>query len=106
MRFSLRRRRTEPRTDRPRYVSSLQKDVRRYAGWSRDRVEDDYRASKSVHTIITIGYMEYVDDVLVLTEKGQLLMQNVAMVQQDHTDDERSLRVRGTDVPMGAFMKV
>lgn len=93
MRFTLRRRSAEPRMDRPRYVSSLQKDVRRYAGWSRDRVEGDYRASKSVHTIITIGYMEYADDVLVLTDKGQLLMQNVAMPSADSTEAEDRIRV-------------
>lgn len=62
---------------RPRYVSGLQKDIRKYEGWTKDEVESDYRVSKSVHTILTIGYMEYCDDVLVLTDRGRLLMQNV-----------------------------
>ncbi len=78
MRFGFGRGKSEPRSDRPRYVSSLQKDVRKYEGWSREQVEGDYRASKSVHTIITIGYMQYEEDVLVLTDKGRLLMQNVS----------------------------
>ncbi|MDO5853707.1 MAG: hypothetical protein Q4Q62_06640 [Thermoplasmata archaeon] len=81
MLFSSLRRKAEPRRDRPRYVSSLQRDVRKYLGWSRQDVEADYSANRSVHTILTIGYMEYVDDILVLTEKGELLMQNV-MEQQ------------------------
>lgn len=79
--FGRHRRTAEPRSDRPRYVSSLQKDVRKYVGWTREDVERDYRASKAVHTIVTIGYLEYADDILVLTEKGRLLMQNVAMAQ-------------------------
>lgn len=62
---------------RPRYVSGLQRDVRKYEGSRREDVESDYRASKTVHTIVTLGYMEYVDDVLVLTGRGDLLMRNV-----------------------------
>lgn len=77
---------SESHSDRPRYVSSLQKDVRKYAGWTRDQVEGDYRASKAVHTIVTIGYMEYVDDVLVLTDRGRMLMQNVSMVKASPAD--------------------
>lgn len=86
MRFRLRSASSEPRSDRPRYVSSLQRDVRKYAGWTREQVEMDYRAGKSVHTIVTIGYLEYQDDVLVLTEKGRLLMQNVSMVKASPVD--------------------
>ena len=74
------RREDRPRTDRPRYVSSIQRDVRRYEGWSEERVVSDYRAKKTVHTILTLGYMEYADGTLVLTDKGRLLMQNVAAV--------------------------
>ena len=73
-------------TDRPRYVSSLQRDVQRYAGWTEDNVRTDYRASKSVHTIMTLGYMEYSDGILVLTQKGRMLMQNVAMPKATAND--------------------
>lgn len=71
--------RAEPRPSagRPRYVSSLQRDVLKYEGWSESSVSTDYTASKSVHTIITLGYMEYSDGVLVLTDKGRMLMRNV-----------------------------
>lgn len=82
MLFRLRHRDKEVRDDSPRYVSSLQKDVGKYLGWTREDVEKDYRAKRSVHTIITIGYLEYSDDVLVLTEKGEMLMQNVTVVPQ------------------------
>ena len=82
MLFRLRHRDKEVRDDSPRYVSSLQKDVGKYLGWTRENVEKDYRARRSVHTIITIGYLEYSDDVLVLTEKGEMLMQNVTVVPQ------------------------
>ncbi|MDO5861267.1 MAG: hypothetical protein Q4Q58_00430 [Thermoplasmata archaeon] len=75
--FRSRRSNAGNQRDRPRYVSSLQRDVRKYEGWTREQVEKDYLANRSVHTIMTIGYMEYVDDVLVLTDKGRLLMQNV-----------------------------
>ncbi len=75
--FRKRRSKTESRRDRPRYESTLQRDVRKYEGWTREQVEDDYDAGRSVHTIITIGYMAYEDDVLVLTEKGRNLMRNV-----------------------------
>ena len=76
--LGLSRGRHEVRSDRPRYVSSLQRDVQRYTGWTEDNVRSDYRASKSVHTIMTLGYMEYCDGVLVLTQKGRMLMQNVS----------------------------
>lgn len=79
MRLGMRRGSSESHSDRPRYVSSLQKDVRKYVGWTREQVERDYRADKAVHTIVTIGYMEYVNDVLVLTDRGRMLMQNVSM---------------------------
>ena len=69
----------KPRSDRPRYVSSLQKDVQKYTGWTEDNVKSDYRASKSVHTIMMLGYMEYSDGILVLTKKGRMLMQNVTV---------------------------
>ena len=65
------------RSDRPRYVSSIQRDV---------DVDADYRASKSVHTIVTLGYLEYHEGTLVLTDKGRMLMQNVAPVQAVPTD--------------------
>ena len=65
---------------RPRYVSGLQKDIRRYTGWTKDMVEADYKASRSVHTILTIGYIEYCNDVLILTDRGRLLMQNVGEI--------------------------
>ena len=77
--FESRRGRDVPRSDRPRYVSSLQRDVQKYTGWTEDNVRSDYRASKSVHTIMTLGYMEYSDGVLVLTQKGRMLMQNVSV---------------------------
>ncbi len=77
MRFGISRK--EPKGNRPRYVSDLQKDVRKYLGWTRDQVECNYDAKHSIHTIITIGYMEYEDDVLILTDKGRNLMQNVSM---------------------------
>lgn len=77
MKFGLLRRSESPKSDRPRYVSSLQKDVNKYVGWTRDEVEHDYNAKKSVHTIVTIGYLLYEDDVLVLTDKGRMLMRNV-----------------------------
>ena len=80
--LGLSRGRNEVRSDRPRYVSSLQRDVQRvqrYTGWTEDNVRSDYRASKSVHTIMTLGYMEYSDGVLVLTQKGRMLMQNVSV---------------------------
>ena len=83
MLFRLRHRNKEVRDDSPRYVSSLQKDVGKYLGWTREEVEGDYRARKSVHTIMTIGYMEYSDDVLVLTGKGEMLMQNVTVASQN-----------------------
>lgn len=60
-----------------RYVSHLQRDIRKYEGWTKEMVEADYKASKSVHTIVTIGYMEYADDVLVLTDRGSLVMRGV-----------------------------
>ncbi len=63
-----------------RYVSHLQRDIRRYEGWTKEMVEADYKASKTVHTIVTIGYMEYADDVLVLTDRGSLVMRGVAKV--------------------------
>ncbi len=76
--FGFHRREKAPRDESPRYISSLQKDVGKYSGWKREDVESDYRAKRSVHTIVTIGYMEYDDEeVLVLTDKGRLLMQNV-----------------------------
>lgn len=65
------------RTDRPRYVSSIQRDVQRYEGWTQERITSDYRANKSVHTIMTLGYMEYAEGVLVLTDKGRMLMRYV-----------------------------
>ncbi len=49
-------------------------------------VDADYRASKSVHTIVTLGYLEYHEGTLVLTDKGRMLMQNVAPVQAVPTD--------------------
>lgn len=64
--------------NRPRYVSKLQRDVQRYEGKRREDVESDYHASKTVHTILTLGYMEYIDDTLVLTERGGMLMRNVS----------------------------
>ena len=76
--FGFRRRKSEARTNSPRYVSSLQKDVDKYVGMKRQDVESDYRAKKSVHTIVTIGYLEYIEDVLTLTDKGRMLMQNVS----------------------------
>lgn len=79
MKFGLHRRSVVAKSDRPRYISSLQKDVSKYVGWTRDEVEHDYNAKKSVHTIVTIGYLLYEDDVLVLTEKGRMLMRNVSM---------------------------
>ncbi len=60
-----------------RYVSHLQRDIRRHEGWTKEMVESDYKASKTVHTLITIGYMEYADDVLVLTDRGSLVMKGV-----------------------------
>ena len=69
--LGLSRGRNEVRSDRPRYVSSLQRDVQRYTGWTEDNVRSDYRASKSVHTIMTLGYMEYCDGVLVLTRPSE-----------------------------------
>lgn len=75
--FGRRRAEARPSAGRPRYVSSLQKDVQKYEGWSESSVSTDYTASKSVHTIITLGYMEYSDGVLVLTDKGRMLMRNV-----------------------------
>ncbi len=60
-----------------RYVSRLQRDIRRYEGWTRDMVDSDYKASKTVHTILTIGYMKYADDMLVLTDRGCLVMRGV-----------------------------
>ena len=66
------------RSDRPRYVSSIQRDVQKYEGWKEEQVCADYRASKSVHTIMTLGYLEYSDGELVLTDKGRMLMQNVS----------------------------
>ncbi len=77
--FGFERRRDTRSADRPRYVSSLQRDVRKYVGWTRDQVECDYNANKFVHTIVTIGYMEYINDILVLTDKGRNLMQKVEM---------------------------
>ncbi len=77
MKLNLLRRRLKEdrvRTDRPRYVSSIQRDVQKYAGWSKDNVNSDYRASKSVRTIVTLGYLEYESGVLVLTPKGRMLM--------------------------------
>lgn len=68
------------KSDRPRYVSSLQRDVQKYEGWTELSVNADYRASKAVHTIMTLGYLEYADGVLVLTGKGRMLMQNVKAV--------------------------
>lgn len=65
------------RSDRPRYVSSIQRDVHKYEGWKEADVDADYRASKSVHTIVTLRYLEYDEGTLVLTDKGRLLMQNV-----------------------------
>ncbi len=84
--FESRRGRDAPRSDRPRYVSSLQRDVQKYTGWTEDNVRSDYRASKSVHTIMTLGYMEYCDGVLVLTSKGRMLMQNVSVPAPMATD--------------------
>lgn len=60
-----------------RYVSHLQRDIRKYEGWTREMVEADYKASKTVHTIVTIGYMEFADGVLVLTDRGSLVMRGV-----------------------------
>ncbi len=74
------------RSDRPRYVSSIQRDVQKYEGWRDVDVDADYRASKSVHTIVTLGYLEYHEGTLVLTDKGRMLMQNVAPVQAVPTD--------------------
>lgn len=74
------------RSDRPRYVSSIQRDVQKYEGWRDVDVDADYRASKSVHTIVTLGYLEYNEGTLVLTDKGRMLMQNVAPVQAVPTD--------------------
>ena len=84
--FESRRGRDAPRSDRPRYVSSLQRDVQKYEGWRDVDVDADYRASKSVHTIVTLGYLEYHEGTLVLTDKGRMLMQNVAPVQAVPTD--------------------
>ena len=92
-----RRSKTESRRDRPRYESTLQRDVRRYEGWTRQQVEDDYDADRSVHTIITIGYMAYEDDVLVLTEKGRSLMQNVSPAPSPAA--ERVFRRKGPGRP-------
>lgn len=74
------------RSDRPRYVSSIQRDVQKYEGWREEQVSADYRASKSVHTIMTLGYMEYSDGELVLTDKGRLLMRNVTATVRSETD--------------------
>ena len=74
------------RSDRPRYVSSIQRDVQKYEGWREEPVSADYRASKSVHTIMTLGYMEYSDGELVLTDKGRLLMRNVTATVRSETD--------------------
>ncbi len=60
-----------------RYVSHLQRDIRKYEGWTRDMVDADYKASKTVHTMLTIGYMEYADDTLVLTDRGRLVMRRM-----------------------------
>lgn len=76
--FGYCRRKSERRSNSPRYISSIQKDVSKYLGMRREDVESDYRARKSVHTIVTIGYLEYVDDTLALTDKGRMLMQNVS----------------------------
>ena len=76
--FGFRRRKSEARAYSPRYVSSLQKDINKYLGMKREDVESDYRAKKSVHTIVTIGYLEYIEDVLTLTDKGRMLMQNIS----------------------------
>ena len=48
------------------------------SAFCREDVESDYHASKTVHTILTLGYMEYIDDTLVLTERGGMLMRNVS----------------------------
>lgn len=61
-------------------------DVQKYEGWRDVDVDADYRASKSVHTIVTLGYLEYHEGTLVLTDKGRMLMQNVAPVQAVPTD--------------------
>lgn len=60
-----------------RYVSCLQRDIRKYEGWTKEAVDADYRASKSVHTILTIGYMEYANGILVLTDRGEVLMKSI-----------------------------
>lgn len=75
--FGFRRKNKEGKSDDTIYVSTLQKDVGKYQGWSRADVEKDFCARKSVHTILTIGYLRYEDEVLVLTEKGHRLMRNV-----------------------------
>ncbi len=75
--FGICRRKAERKSTGPRYISSLQKDVGKYMGWNRSDVENDFQANKSVHTIVTIGYLQYENDILILTEKGRMLMQNV-----------------------------
>ncbi len=76
--------------NRPRYASGFQRDIQNYEGWTREQVEADYRASKKVHTIITLGYMEYEDDTLVLTDRGGMLMRNV--VADASTTDRTSVQ--------------
>ena len=59
-----------------RYVSSLQKDILYYEGWTEGEVSSDYGASKKVHTIVALGYLEYEQDALVLTDKGRKITRN------------------------------
>ena len=61
-------------------LSTIQKDVLRYYGLDKARVEADYTTNKAVHTLVTIGYMDFnEDEILVLTERGDRLMRNVRM---------------------------
>lgn len=63
---------------RRRSISNLQADVIRYYGWDRETVNSDFYASKTVHMLTTIGYMEYDENcILTLTEKGGRLMQGI-----------------------------
>lgn len=61
-------------------LSTIQKDVLRYYGLEREKIEADYTTNKAVHTLVMIGYMDFNDDeILVLTERGDRLMRNVRM---------------------------
>lgn len=61
-------------------LSTLQKDVLQYYGLEKQSIEADYDTRKAVHTLMTIGYMDFDDnEVLILTERGDRLMRGVRM---------------------------